>query len=129
MIQIRPMEAIDFSPNLFHCIESAAREEFWTSVSQYMGGWQTDKKPEERIKLLRAFLNSADFKKLRSQSEKHIVERKKEGSKQGQSCNLLEEGRAKLHNDGDRGVTSVKTQRVHLLSFRPLRFCRIKATA
>jgi hypothetical protein len=50
-----------------------------------MGGWQTDKKPEERIKLLRAFLNSADFKKLRSQSEKHIVERKKEGGKQARS--------------------------------------------
>jgi translation initiation factor IF-3 len=38
---------------------------------------QEDKKLEERIELLKAFLESMDFKKLRSQSEKYLVEGKK----------------------------------------------------
>jgi hypothetical protein len=77
MIQIKIMEAIELFPNLSHCIESATRKEFWDSVRQYMGSLQTDKKLEERIELLRAFLESADFKKLRSESEKHLIEGKK----------------------------------------------------
>lgn len=35
-----------------------------------------DKKLEEKIELLKAFLESMDFRKLRSQSEKHLVEGK-----------------------------------------------------
>ena len=38
---------------------------------------QEDKKLEEKIELLKAFLESADFKKLHSQSEKHLIEGKK----------------------------------------------------
>lgn len=71
------MDGIELFPNLSHCIETKAKEEFWNSVNQYMEGRQEDKKLEERIELLRAFLESMDFKKLRSQSEKHIVEGKK----------------------------------------------------
>jgi len=35
-----------------------------------------DKKLEEKIELLKAFLESMDFKKLRSQSERYLVEGK-----------------------------------------------------
>ncbi|OGN96718.1 MAG: hypothetical protein A2Z77_01670 [Chloroflexi bacterium RBG_13_51_36] len=77
MIHIKPMEAIELFPNLSPCIESATRKEFWNSVSQYVGGGETDRKLEERIELLRPFLESADFKKLRNQSEKHLIEGKK----------------------------------------------------
>jgi len=35
-----------------------------------------DKKLEDRIELLKAFLELMDFKKLRSQSEKYLVESK-----------------------------------------------------
>lgn len=35
-----------------------------------------DKKLEEKIELLKAFLESVDFKNLRSQSEKYLVEGK-----------------------------------------------------
>ncbi len=70
------MESIELFPSLSHCIETIAREEFWNSVNQYMESGQEDKRLEERIELLKAFLESADFKKLRSQSEKHLLEGK-----------------------------------------------------
>jgi len=71
------MDFIELFPSLSHCIETTAREEFWNSVNQYMEGGQEDKKLEGRIELLKAFLESMDFKKLRSQSEKHLIEGKK----------------------------------------------------
>jgi hypothetical protein len=71
------MDGIELFPSLSHCIETTAREEFWNSVNQYMEGEQEDKKLEEKIELLKAFLESMDFKKLRSQSEKYLVEGKR----------------------------------------------------
>jgi hypothetical protein len=71
------MDCIELFPSLSHCIETTAREEFWNSVNQYMEGGQEDKKLEGRIELLKDFLESMDFKKLRSQSEKHLIEGKK----------------------------------------------------
>jgi hypothetical protein len=71
------MDGIDLFPSLSHCIETTAREEFWNSVNQYMESGQKNRKLEEKIELLKAFLESTDFKKLRSQSEKHLVEGKR----------------------------------------------------
>ena len=70
------MDGIELFPSLSHCIETTAREEFWNTVNQYMEGGQEDKKLEERIELLKAFLESMDFKKLRNQSERYLVEGK-----------------------------------------------------
>jgi hypothetical protein len=70
------MDGIELFPNLSRCIETTAREEFWNSVNQYMEGGQKDKELEERIELLKAFLESMDFKKLRSQSERYLVDGK-----------------------------------------------------
>jgi translation initiation factor IF-3 len=42
-----------------------------------MENGREDKKLEEKIELLKAFLESMDFKKLRSQSERYLVEGKK----------------------------------------------------
>jgi translation initiation factor IF-3 len=71
------MDFIELSPNLSHCIETTAKEEFWNSVNQYMENGREDKNLEEKIELLKAFLESMDFKKLRSQSERYLVEGKK----------------------------------------------------
>jgi len=68
------MDGIELFPSLSHCIETTAREEFWNSVNHYMESGQEDKKLEERIELLKAFLESTDFKQLRSQSENYLVE-------------------------------------------------------
>lgn len=71
------MEAIELFPSLSRCIETAAGDEFWNAANQYMDGGQKDKKLEERIELLGAFLESADFRKLRSDSERHLIEGKR----------------------------------------------------
>ena len=71
------MDCVELLPSLSHCIETTANEEFWDSVNQYMESGREDKKLEEKIELLKAFLESADFKKLRSQSERYLVEGKK----------------------------------------------------
>ena len=71
------MESIKLLPSLSHCIETTANEEFWNSVNQYMESGQADKKLGEKIELLKAFLESMDFGKLRSQSEKYLVEAKR----------------------------------------------------
>jgi hypothetical protein len=70
------MDCIELFPSLSRCIETTARKEFWNSVNQYTEGGQKDKKLEERIELLKAFLESMDFKKLRSQSERYLIESK-----------------------------------------------------
>jgi len=70
------VDSIELFPNLSHCIETTAREEFWNEVNQYMEGGRADKRLEDRIELLKAFLESVDFKKLRSQSEGYLVEGK-----------------------------------------------------
>ena len=70
------MNFIELFPSLSHCVETTAREEFWNSVNQYMESRQEDKKLEKRIELLKAFLESMDFKKPRSQSEKYLIEGK-----------------------------------------------------
>ena len=71
------MESIELFPSLSHCIETTVREEFWNSVNQYMKGGREDKKLAEKIELLKASLESMDFKELRSQSERYLVEGKK----------------------------------------------------
>jgi hypothetical protein len=71
------MDGIELFPSLSRCIETTARDEFWNSANQYMEGGQKDKRLEDRIELLKAFLESADFKKLRSGSERHLMEGKR----------------------------------------------------
>jgi hypothetical protein len=68
------MDSIELVPSLSRCIETAARHEFWSSANQYMQGRRKDKKLEQKIELLKAFLESADFKKLRSDSETHLIQ-------------------------------------------------------
>ena len=70
------MDGIELFPSLSRCIETTAREEFWNLVNQYTEGGQKYKKLEEKIELLKTFLESMDFKKLRSQSERYLVEGK-----------------------------------------------------
>jgi hypothetical protein len=70
------MDDVELYPSLAHCIEATTREEYWNSVNQYMKSPQLDRKLEEKIELLRAFLESADFKRLRSRSERYLLQGK-----------------------------------------------------
>jgi translation initiation factor IF-3 len=66
---------IELFPSLSHCIETTAKQEFWKSVDEYMER-QGDKELGEKIALLKAFVESMDFRKLRRESEKYLIEGK-----------------------------------------------------
>ena len=70
--EFREMLEIELVPNLSCCIECTAKKEYQESIRQYLqvGG---DEELGEKIELLRAFLESADFRELRSESEKHLL--------------------------------------------------------
>ena len=67
---------LELVPTLDHCIESAARHELRKYTDIYFERGERDSELEERIELLRIFLESMDFRELRSQSEKHLAEGK-----------------------------------------------------
>jgi len=68
------VDRVELFPTLDHCIESAAREEFWRLVNRYLEGGGGNHEVEGRIDLLKGFLESADFGRLRSQSEAYMAE-------------------------------------------------------
>ena len=70
------MGCIELLPSLSHCIETVAREEFWSLVNKYMESAQEDKEAAMNIELLKAFLESTDFKKLRRESEEYLTQQR-----------------------------------------------------
>jgi len=71
---MRPLELV---PSLSHCIETTAKTEYQEAVTEYLGKNEADTALEEKIELLRAFLQSVDFRQLRSQSESYLTQGKK----------------------------------------------------
>ena len=67
------MTTIELVPTLDHCIETTARQEFKHAVDRYLETGSSDVELEARIELLRSFLETTDFKRLRSESEKHLT--------------------------------------------------------
>jgi len=67
---------IELHPTLDHCIETAARKEHQRLVQGYLAG-KGSPDFEQKIDLLRAFLESADFRKLRQESEAELLQGKK----------------------------------------------------
>lgn len=65
---------IELVPTLGLCIEGTARQEYSNSADEYMQRGQKDRKLEEKIELLRMFLETADFCRLRAESERLLVE-------------------------------------------------------
>ena len=70
------MDCVVLLPSLSHCIETVAREKFWSLVNKYMVSVQENKEVGSNIELLKAFLESMDFKKLRRESEEHLAQGK-----------------------------------------------------
>jgi hypothetical protein len=62
-------------PNLEHCVETVAREEYERGVRSLLAG-EDDERVAERTELLRLFLETADFSDLRRRSERHLLEGK-----------------------------------------------------
>jgi hypothetical protein len=67
---------MELFPTLDFCIEGTARHEYLKSVDEYMQQPEKSSKLEDKIELLRVFLETMDFKKLRAESEKHLIEGK-----------------------------------------------------
>jgi len=65
---------IELVPTLEHCIETTAKREFARVSGEYLEGGGRDRDLEEKAELLRMFLESADFRELRRQSEKYLLE-------------------------------------------------------
>ena len=68
------MVKIELIPDLSHCVETVARREYQSLVKNYLQTGKGDDEFEEKVELLRNFLESADFRKLRSDSEQYLLE-------------------------------------------------------
>ncbi|MCD6230290.1 MAG: hypothetical protein J7J88_00155 [Dehalococcoidia bacterium] len=70
------MNIVELSPFLSHCIEATARDEFGNVSRTIIQSASDSDVLEERFELLKAFLETADFKKLRCESEKYLIQGK-----------------------------------------------------
>jgi len=68
------MLKIELVPDLSHCIEMVAKREHAAVFKQILAPRQGNKELEEKLEILRLFLETADFKKLRCESEKQLME-------------------------------------------------------
>ena len=68
------MLKIELVPDLSNCIETVARKEYSEIVRQLLAIREGNEELHERAELLRSFLETTDFKRLRSESERYLVE-------------------------------------------------------
>ena len=71
------MVQIDLIPDSNHCIETVAKREYRELVANYLHGGEVSSDLLQRIEMLRTFLESADFKKLRRESEPLLLQGQK----------------------------------------------------
>jgi len=68
------MLQIELIPDLTHCIETVARKEYDDLIKAYLRAGTSDAELEEKIELLRSFLETTDFRKLRQESESYLLQ-------------------------------------------------------
>jgi len=73
--QHQPMR-IELLPDLSHCVQTRARQEYGATMSKILSGDQSSGL-DERLELLRTFLEKADFSRLRRESEEHLTQGRK----------------------------------------------------
>jgi len=71
------MNQIELVPDLSHCIETVARREYENLAKTYLRADKGDSEFGEKIELLLSFLESADFRELRKQSESYLLKGQK----------------------------------------------------
>ena len=71
------MVRIELVPDLSHCVETVAKKEHRETMEKLLATGEGSKELQERIELMRIFLETMDFKKLRRESEKHLIEGRK----------------------------------------------------
>ena len=70
------MIKIELVPDLTHCIETVAKRQHAVVLKQLLTPGKGNKELQEKLEILRLFLETTDFKKLRSESEKQRMEGK-----------------------------------------------------
>ena len=68
---------IELFPDNTNCIETLARKEYKNLTEKYLRTGQCDDDFEAKFELLRKFLQSSDFRKLRKESEKYLQKEQK----------------------------------------------------
>jgi len=68
---------IELVPDLSYCIETVARREHEKTVKELLVADVPDEILTEKAEALRLFLEGADLRKLRAESEKHLIEGRK----------------------------------------------------
>ncbi len=68
---------IKLEPSLSHCIETVAKREYEKALRLLLSEEQEDMQLEQKLELLRLFLESADFSQLRSRCHKPLAEGKR----------------------------------------------------
>jgi len=71
------MLKVELVPDLAHCIETVARREYTAVLKQILSQGQRNKELEEKLETLRIFLETADFKRLRLESEEQLLKEKR----------------------------------------------------
>ena len=68
------MLEIELVPDINHCIETVAKQRYAKIVGQLLASGGHNPKLLETVGILKNFLEAIDFKKLRAESERHLVE-------------------------------------------------------
>jgi len=71
------MLRVELIPDLSHCIEAVARREHTAVSRQLLASTQRKTELEEKLGVLKLFLETGDFKKLRAESERMLIAGKK----------------------------------------------------
>ena len=66
------MIRIELIPDLSQCIEITAKKEYENTLRQILAT-EANEQLEEKTETLKLFLQTADFKKLRAESEQHLL--------------------------------------------------------
>jgi hypothetical protein len=70
------MVCIELKPTLSSCIETVSKKEYERTLNLLLKEGSVDERLGERLEVLRLFLESADFGRLRSQYEGYLTEGK-----------------------------------------------------
>ena len=70
------MLQIELVPDLSHCIETVAKRKHTEIVQKLLAPGAYNDELQETLEILRLFLEAVDFKKLRKESERHLMESK-----------------------------------------------------
>ena len=67
------MLKIELIPDLTHCIETVAKREHAAVSKQLLAPGAVNRELEEKLEILKLFLESVDFKQLRVDSERQMM--------------------------------------------------------